>query len=129
MGRDEETETGAEADWLGEDMIQRTGDRITVPPEVVEAGVVEPGEPVFWAEASGEVIISKRRAAFGDGERFRLLGETTLQADRETALPAAVAGRDGFEAGDILHFVRGESTGTAPVCRVLPEDASEFPGT
>ena len=112
-------------EWLGEDMIQRNGDRITVPPEVVDREIATPGEPLFWAEDDEGVVVSKRREFFADADRFRLLGESDLDGDRETSIPPEITDRDGFGAGDILHFVASDGLSAEGACRVMTEDASE----
>lgn len=118
-------DTDEDMQWLGEDMIQQNGERITVPSEVVEAGIVEPGNSVFWAADDDGVVLSKRRDVFDAGNQFQLLGETTLMGNREVMLPSEVSERVGVDAGDILHFATANSLRSEHVCRVMTEDVSE----
>ena len=119
-------EEDRDRNWFGEDMIQRNGDRITLPPAVAEAGIAEPGETVYWGEDESGVLLSKRRGRFEDADRFRLLGETTVADDREVTIPDGITTREGFDAGDILHFVASDALAD-DACRVMTEDASERP--
>lgn len=112
-------------DWLGEDTIQQNGNRITVPPEVIDAGIVDRGAPVFWAVDAEGVVFSKHRVPFEETDQFRLLGESSLDENRKTPFPAEVTDREGFAAGAILHFVRAETDATTPVGRILTEDTAE----
>jgi hypothetical protein len=118
-------DTEEDPDWLGEDMIQRNGSRITVPEAVVDAGIVTPEAPVFWALDDEGLVLSNDRAPFADAGRARLLGEATLGPDREVTLPSEIADREGFDAGDILHFVTAPAFDPDRVCRILSEDRSE----
>lgn len=111
--------------WLGEDMIQQNGTHITMPSEVVTAGIVEPGQPVFWAVDDEGVLISQQRSVFEQMEQVQMLGETAMMANMEVKLPSEVTKRNGFDSGDILHFVADGAVDVEQVCRVMTEDMSE----
>lgn len=110
--------------------VREKVDRIVIPEAVIETGVVDPGELVFWAysEADDAAAISKYREPFLESEWFHPVSYSTLDANRSITVPRQFfPGYDGpatsvplFERGETVEFVLDEDLTEQAVCLLRP---------
>lgn len=110
--------------------IRRKVGRVVLPETVIDEGIVDPGELVFWAysEADDAAAISKRREPFLGSEWFHSVSYSTLDANRSITVPRQFFPEyDGpatsvplFERGGTVEFVLDDELVERSVCLVRP---------
>lgn len=110
--------------------IRRKIDRVVLPEEVIETGIVDPGELVFWAysEADDAAAISKHREPFLENEWFHSVSYSTLDTNRSITVPREFFSRyDGsatsvplFERGETVEFVLDDELTERGICLIRP---------
>lgn len=97
-------------------------DRVTVPEQLEAVGLVEQGEPVFWAYSSVKqaVVVSNRRGLFED-EDFEILGQTTVGENRVTQVSQEAL---NFLNAGTLYFIMSPELGS-DMCMVLDEGTAQ----
>ena len=96
--------------------------RVTVPEQLEAVGLVEQGEPMFWAYSSVKqtVVVSNRRDLF-ENENFERLGQTTVGENRVTQVSQEAL---NFLSAGTLYFIMSPELGS-DMCMVLDEDTAQ----
>lgn len=110
--------------------IQPKINRTVVPRRVIELGVLDPGELVFWAysEADGAAAVSKHRRPFLENEWFKPVSYSRLEENRSITVPREFFPDYGgpatsaplFERGEPVEFVLDDELTEKAVCLVRP---------
>lgn len=109
--------------------IHEDRNQVLVPEEAVRAGVITPGDPVFWAYRPDEraAYVASRREVFVEA-RFRVVGQQTVTHEGVVMVPRLLFGgataEEHPEAVDLFQFgqpIEWDVIEDQEMCRVRPK--------